>query len=297
MEPNNIENKEKEIVNDTLQVEQNNLVNKGQNSQKPIISAIIIAGLLIAGAILIRGGNPSTQGNTLTNGGKPIVAANVAPVGANDRVLGDAKAKVTMVTYEDFQCPYCGKFFQDSETNIRDTYVKNGSVRLVFRDFAFLGAFVKPYVKANDESINASIAARCAEDQGKFWEYHDYLFSHQNGEDQGNFSVAHLKSFAKDLSLDTTAFNQCLDGKKYAQVVDDSKAEASNAGVNGTPFSFLISSKDISSSDRAAIVKIVGTASQGQQSPVTFYTQKNIVSLNGALPWSMVKGILDILVK
>ena len=296
MEPSNIETKEEVMVNNTTQSEQNNPVNKGQNSQKPIISAIIFAGLLIAGAILIRGGNP-IQGGVAMNGGTPVTTASVAPVGANenDRVLGDAKAKVTMVTYEDFQCPYCGKFFQDSETNIRDTYVKNGSLRLVFRDFAFLGAFAKPYIKANDESINAAIAARCAEDQGKFWEYHDYLFTHQNGEDQGNFSVAHLKSFAKDLALDTTTFNQCLDAKKYAQAVDDSKAEASNAGVNGTPFSFLISSKNISPSDQAAIIKIV--TSPGQQLPVSFYTQKNIVSLNGALPWSMVKGIIDILVK
>jgi protein-disulfide isomerase len=69
--------------------------------------------------------------------------------------------------------------------------VKNGQVQYIYRDFAFLGT----------ESEKASEAARCAADQGKFWQYHDYLFTHQNGENQGNFSSLNLKLFAKELGL------------------------------------------------------------------------------------------------
>jgi protein-disulfide isomerase len=226
MEENNIEIKEEIVV-------------VKNNGQQQIVGAIILAGVLIAGAILLKGnvGTPVPQ-----NGANNPVAINtkITPVSAQDRVIGNPQAKVTLVMYEDFQCPFCGKFFTESEQTIRDTYVKNGNVQLVYRDFAFLGTFVTPYVAAKDESTNAAESAECAGDQGKFWEYHDYLFTHQNGENKGGFSVTNLKSFAKTLGLDTATFNQCLDSDKYAQAVANSKTEASKDGVTGTPKGFIL---------------------------------------------------------
>jgi protein-disulfide isomerase len=90
-----------------------------------------------------------------------------------------------------------------------------------------------------DESVLAAEASECAGDQNKFWEYHDYLFSHQGGENQGAFSAENLKKFAAELSLDTTAFNQCMDSGKYKEKVNGEKAFASQLGVESTP-SFLI---------------------------------------------------------
>jgi len=113
---------------------------------------------------------------------------------------------------------------------IMNDYVKNGSVQIVYRDWAFLGP----------ESVQSAEAARCAGDQGKFWEYHDYLYNHQNGENKGSFSDPNLKSFAKTLGLETIAFNQCLDSGKYAQAVADSKTEGIAAGVTGTPKGFIL---------------------------------------------------------
>lgn len=212
------------------------------NDQKPIVSAIIIAGVLIAGAILLKGnGTPVPANPPIKNTGVPV-ATTLTPVGAGDRVIGNPQAKVTLVMYEDFQCPFCGKFFQESEQTIRNTYVKGGSVQLVYRDFAFLGP----------ESIRAAEATRCAGDQSKFWEYHDYLYNHQKGENQGNFSDPRLKSFARDLGLNTALFNQCLDSGKYAQAVADSKTEATGAGVSGTPKGFiLVAGKTVSTIDGA----------------------------------------------
>jgi protein-disulfide isomerase len=228
-------------MEEDIKITEDKIEIKEKGGQNVIVSAIIIAGVLIAGAILLRGSNPPTTGKIPTNNnGIPVTTATLAPVGAGDRTLGNPSAKVTLVVYEDFQCPWCGKFVQESEKVIRDKYVQNGSVQLVFRDFAFLGGFTKPYVLANDESINSAEAARCAGDQGKFWEYHDYLFSHQNGEDQGAFSVANLKSFAQVLGLDKTTFAQCIDSNKYAQAVADSKTEGENAGVTGTPKVFIL---------------------------------------------------------
>lgn len=252
---------------------QNNQENTGSNSPQPtanntsqIAGAIIVAGFLIAGAILLRGNATPTNPNDIklaneakmtkavpvfsacldsgkyaqavtdsTNGGrkagvsgtpkgfilkdgqvvdtidgalpfstvkaqldialngspKTMSAIKLDPITSNDFVLGNPEAKVALVVYEDFQCPFCDRFVQDSEKNIRDTYLKDGTVKLVYRDFAFLGP----------ESSKASEAARCAAEQGKFWEYHDYLYSHQNGENRGAFANANLKAFAKELKL------------------------------------------------------------------------------------------------
>jgi len=234
------EKKVEEVVNETVQIKEINVENKGSKlNQTPIVSAIIIVGVLIAGAILLRGGKPASL-NTGASGGIPVTTATLAPVNAGDRTLGNGNAKVTLVMYEDFQCPWCGKFVAESEQTIRNTYVKNGEVELVFRDFPFLGSFVQPYVAAKDESLNSAIAARCAGDQGQFWQYHDYLFTHQTQENTGDFSVTNLESFAKTLGLNTTTFNQCLTSNKYAQAVADSKAEGVNAGVTGTPKGFIL---------------------------------------------------------
>jgi protein-disulfide isomerase len=200
--------------------------------------AIVIAGVLIAGAVYFSSVSKNTQVNNPGNG-NAVLPTNLVPVGKEDRTLGDPNAKVTLVMYEDFQCPWCEKFDTESEQAIRNTYVKDGKVQLVFRDFPFLGDRAKSEGK-EDESTKAAEAARCAEDQGKFWEYHDYLFAHQNGESQGAFSVKNLKSFAQTLGLDKTSFNQCLDSDKYAKAVLDSKNAGADAGVQGTPKGFIL---------------------------------------------------------
>jgi protein-disulfide isomerase len=222
------------------------------NDTKQIAGAILVVGVLIAGAILLRGSKPVA---VVTPAVKDtgITVTTLAPVGAGDKTIGSPLAKVTVVVYEDFQCPFCGKFFIETEKNIRDSYIKNGSVQFVYRDFAFLGP----------ESIRAAEAARCAGDQGKFWEYHDYLFTHQNGENEGSFSDPNLKSFAKNIGLEASSFNACLDGEKYAQAVADSKTEGNAAGVQGTPKGFIL--KD----------------------------GKTVATIDGAEPFAMVKTKID----
>ena len=209
-------------------------INSGpvQNSPKNqlnLAGAIIVAGVLIAGAIMLRGRAPVAPTPTAGNGNN-IANVQVDPVNKDDRTVGNAGAKVTVIEYADFQCPFCGRFFSDAGKTINDNYVKTGKVFFVYRDFAFLGP----------ESVKAAEAARCANDQGKFWEYHDYLFSHQNGENKGNFADANLKSFAKTLGLDTTAFNQCLDSGKYTKAVSEETDAGAKAGVQGTPKAFIL---------------------------------------------------------
>ena len=220
------------------------------NDQKQIAGAILVVGILIAGAILLKGSKLSNPITVPTNNNGVTV---LAPVTNEDRTLGDKNAKITIVVYEDFQCPFCGAitgldpngeaiaYLKQSDPNwtpfmpeILNNYVKNGDAQFVYRDYAFLGP----------ESVKSAEAARCAGDQGKFWEYHDYLYSHQNGENKGGFADDNLKSFAKKIGLNSTDFDKCLDGGKYTQAVADSTSEGNVAGVggpgSGTPKGFIL---------------------------------------------------------
>jgi protein-disulfide isomerase len=150
-------------------------------------------------------------------------------VGNARHFLGDENAPITMIEFSDFQWPYCGRFATGAGRQITDEFVKTGKVRLIYWHFAFLG----------DESQWAAEASECAGDQNKFWEYHDLLFEKQNGENQGAFSKDNLKGFAKELGLDTTAFNECLDSGKYTSVVQQETGTAQQIGVQSTP-SFVV---------------------------------------------------------
>ena len=90
-----------------------------------------------------------------------------------------------------------------------------------------------------EESFRAAEAARCAGEQGRFWEYHDKLFKSQNGENEGAFADANLKKFAGDLKLDTAKFNACFSSGKYKSAVEASTEGGRKAGVNGTPATFV----------------------------------------------------------
>jgi protein-disulfide isomerase len=107
-------------------------------------------------------------------------------------------------------------------------------VRIGYWHFAFLG----------DESQWAAEASECAADQDAFWEYHDYLFDHHGGENQGAFSKDNLKGFAAELGLDTDAFNECLDSGKYTQIVQQETSAGQQIGIQSTP-SFLVNGQPV----------------------------------------------------
>ena len=113
-------------------------------------------------------------------------------------------------------------------------YVKTGIVRFGYQHMAFLGP----------ESKSAAEASECADEQGKFWEYHDVLFASQSGENQGAFSKDNLKKFATDLKLDTAKFNACVDSGKYSATVENDTAYAQSLGVTSTP-AFLINGQSL----------------------------------------------------
>ena len=147
---------------------------------------------------------------------------------------GSPDAPVTILEFSDFQCPYCGRFFQSVEPQIDEQYIAKGKVRIGYIHFAFLGP----------ESFAAAEASECAADQNAFWEYHDKLFNSQNGENRGAFSKDNLKQFAADLGLDTAIFNQCLDSGKYTEYVQSQVDMGQQIGVQSTP-TFLVNGQAV----------------------------------------------------
>jgi protein-disulfide isomerase len=145
-------------------------------------------------------------------------------VDASDHIWGNKDAKVTLIEYSDFECPYCAKHF-DTVEQIKKAYPKD--VRIVFRHFP---------LSFHPEAQKAAEASECAGAQGKFWEMHDKIF--QANKDK-KMSVATWKQTAKDLALDTAKFDKCLDSGEMAARVAKDQSEGSSAGVGGTPATFV----------------------------------------------------------
>lgn len=144
-------------------------------------------------------------------------------------MLGSADAKVTIVEFADYQCPFCKRLFDDTLPKIKSKYIDSGQVKFYYLDFAFLG----------QESVDAAMATYCAQDQGKYWEYHDYLYENQRGENIGVFSRKNLVSFARALKLDSAQFSSCLESEIYAGKVDEQTRSGRQYGVRGTPGTFV----------------------------------------------------------
>lgn len=190
--------------------------------------AILIAGFMVSGSILYaRHSAGLTQIAQVSN--QPSANTKVSVDTAGAPSLGDPNAPVTIVEFGDFQCPFCERYFSSNQPQLLNEYVNTGKARFVWKDYAFLG----------QESFWAAEAARCANDQGKFWQYHDYLYSHQGQENSGAFTKARLEGFAATLGLNTSQFNSCLTSDKYLSAVQAETQYGSTVGVQGTPATFV----------------------------------------------------------
>lgn len=161
------------------------------------------------------------------------VQAAQAPITATDRVgegaaWGPTGAPVQIVDYSDFGCSFCGVFARGQGVQLRAAYEATGKVRFEFKHLIIGG----------QRTRDAAIAAECAADQGRFWDYHDVLFARQ-GTSSDPFNRSALKQYAAQLNLDTAQFNSCLDRDQHLEKVTRDSAEARGLGVNATPTFFV----------------------------------------------------------
>lgn len=144
-------------------------------------------------------------------------------------ILGNPSAPITILEWGDYQCTFCYRFHDTTLSVIHENYIQNGKVNLVFKDFPLNGP----------DSILAAEASYCANDQGKYWEYHDELYKNWGGERTGWITSWSLNAFASTVGLDLEKFNQCLDQHKYQNKVNTLYQEGKDLGIDATP-SFLV---------------------------------------------------------
>jgi len=180
----------------------------------------VIIGLII-GFIFISNEDNSDQKSNLLS--KEKLLENTPPI------IGDVDAKITILEFGDYQCTFCYKFHQQTLEKIKESYIDTGKVNYTYKDYPLNGL----------DSILAAEASFCAEDQGKYWEYHDTIFNNWAGEKTGWITSISLIDFAKHDKLDMIKFTECINSHKHTQKVMENQSFAESVGINATP-SFLI---------------------------------------------------------
>lgn len=220
-------------------------VDSGQRGRKPGVvkasrqSASNRAFYLLIAAVAIAGIGWLTYQSTRSKNAVQVseIDSTLPKVESQGYVLGSPMAKLEITEFGDFECPACGQFATLTEPDIRKNFVSTGEVRWRFIDFP---------LSVHRNTWQASRAAACADEQGRFWEYHDLLYQDQdqwNGEATDNPDKL-MKKYAQQLGLNTSQFDECVDTKKYQAKIQAHYQLAVNRKVNETP-TFIIGSQQI----------------------------------------------------
>jgi protein-disulfide isomerase len=205
----------------TKQISKRKKHRAANSSRMFTIGIVVIGALLIAFALILPNLKPKAD---------VVLPEAVNRPSGDGLTLGDVSAPARIEVFEDFQCPACVQFSTDIEPLVLEQLVETGKAYYIFHNYAFLDTN-----SPGKESRGAANASLCANEQGKFWEYHDVLFANWNGENQGAFSDIHLVEFANQLELNVEDFQACVDEDRYADEVQASFENGNAMGVNGTP--------------------------------------------------------------
>lgn len=220
--------------------------------------AIVLAGVLIAGAIYLRG----PQGGAVSSTDQLRIEETeitIKPVSAEDHILGNPNADIVVVEYSDTECPFCKSFHFSMERLIGE-YGKDGQVAWIYRHF--------PIEQLHSKALHEAEATECAAEVGgksKFWNYLNKVFEVTPSND--GLDPAQLLVIAGDLGLDKNSFQNCLNSGKYVDKIKKSVEEAIAAGARGTPYSVVVNKK-------------------GETFPI-----------DGAVPYSALKSVIEGLLK
>lgn len=156
----------------------------------------------------------------------------------DDPIIGSPNAPITIVEFSDFQCPFCARFHTQTLPLILEEYIEQGKVKLVFRDF--------PIQSIHPNALPASVAAECANEQGKFREMHDTLFEKQNewSKVETVDALSLFSQYATDMQIDQKSFDSCLSSGKYIPEIKNDLDDGRDYGVSGTP-GFFVGNEEI----------------------------------------------------
>ena len=217
-----------------------NLKNIVKNNLLISIGSILIVVFFVGYFVGVEAGEDSARQQELEKYEKRIAESKTTKIETfseiskdDDPILGDPDAPISIIEFSDYQCQFCARFYSDTMPLLNSQYIETGKVNLISRDF--------PIVKIHSNAMPTALASECANEQGKFWEYHGELFETQNTwkQNKSDEIILTLKQFAKDLNLDQEQFDVCLDSKKYAEEISNDLADGQKYFVTGTPTFFV----------------------------------------------------------
>lgn len=180
---------------------------------------------IIAAIAAIIGVSAATGGINLSPTLTSVDTTNASPI------LGSESAPVTIIEFGDYQCPYCQKWNQNTKPLVEQEYIRTGKVNLIYVDFPIVGP----------DSLDAHAGSYCADEQGLYWEYHDFVYKNQGHENNGWAHAENLKDLVAMMpGLDYEKFNSCLDSGKYDDRVQNNKNIATKTGAKSTPTFMII---------------------------------------------------------
>jgi len=230
---------------DTITIKKDQLWKYSTFGLAGILVILIIGFILPGGSVTGNAIAPSApvggqNAPTLPPAGAPLKIAD------GDHIMGDPNAPVKIFEFSDFECPFCGRFYSQTLSQIEDTYVKNGDVALVYKQF--------PLTSLHPQAQKAAEASECAAELGgndAFWKMHNLLF--ESGVSGGESA---FKTYASQIGLDAGEFEKCLGSGKYAAKISADTALGTSAGVRGTP-GFIINGQLVSGAQPFSVFKQV----------------------------------------
>lgn len=208
-----------------------------ESRKSPLVPLVVavLAGLALALALFLPADDGAEDGDDPAAAGTPTGSSSSAPPESWEQLvrreaddpmaLGEVDAPVVMIAYSEFQCPFCGKFARDTEPVLVEKYVEDGTLRIEWRDFPYLGA----------ESAVAARGGRAAAAQDRFWEFEEAMYADQLPPNSGKLDEDHLVSVAEEIGLDVDRFRDDLASPEVEKAVQKDFAEGQAIGVTGTP--------------------------------------------------------------
>ena len=195
-------------------------IQKAKKQQRILIFIVVGIALLITGFIIFQSLKPVGEIKQLTVRNHPQT---------DGLTMGDPNAPIVVEEFSDFQCVACFRFWEGLEKEFIDYYVSTGKVFFKYTPFSFIGP----------ESFQAAEAAYCANEENRFWDYHDMVFENWNGENVGNYSDQRLIAFASSIGLNENNFKSCLNKNKFNNEVQKGISYGTQSGISATP-SFIV---------------------------------------------------------
>lgn len=252
-----------------------------QQTKLSIPIAIIIAGVIVAGAIyftLSKKDAPETQSKIFKN-------TNIKPVTIDDHIQGNPDAPIKIVEFSDTECPFCKVFYSTTKKIMESFYGKDGKVSLIYRHFL---------LDFHKKSKKEAHATECAMELGgneKFWQYLDKIYEITPSND--GLNLDELPKIATSIGLNKKDFEICQKSEKYNEKIENQMKDVEAIGIKGIPYSVIIFQKPITDSAVQTIYdKLMSIGAS--TNVITIALDKTRITFEGVLPIDIIQTIIDV---